>query len=187
MSLGIMGPNWELPWNPSDYHSTIVLRGLRRALNRPPLCREVPVSSASSQATHNKRTNRFLFLVNPFFPTVPTFAVWETSVSRTANAGTVGKNGISEQIDFCFLSKWTKYDCIEFLIIFKNRPNCRVVQNCSWNHIPFEWTRNRYPFLCVGKQSEIISMYANNCIFNKLPLGINKKTKMFLVFFTLVT
>ena len=31
---------------------------------------------------------------NPFLPTVPTFAVRETSVSRTANVGTVGMNGL---------------------------------------------------------------------------------------------
>ena len=31
---------------------------------------------------------------NPFMPTVQTFAVRETSVSRTANVGTVGKNGL---------------------------------------------------------------------------------------------
>ena len=30
--------------------------------------------------------------INPFMPTVPTFAVQETDVSRTANVGTVGKN-----------------------------------------------------------------------------------------------
>jgi len=30
--------------------------------------------------------------VNPFMPTVPTFSVRETDVSRTANVGTVGKN-----------------------------------------------------------------------------------------------
>ena len=30
--------------------------------------------------------------LNPFMPTVPTFAVRETDVSRTSNVGTVGKN-----------------------------------------------------------------------------------------------
>ena len=32
--------------------------------------------------------------VNPFMPTVPTFAVRETDVSQTANVGTVGMNGL---------------------------------------------------------------------------------------------
>jgi len=32
--------------------------------------------------------------INPFLPTVPTFAVRETDVSRTANVGTVGMNGL---------------------------------------------------------------------------------------------
>ena len=31
-------------------------------------------------------------LANLFMPTIPTFAVRETSVSRTANVGTVGMN-----------------------------------------------------------------------------------------------
>ena len=31
---------------------------------------------------------------NPFMPNVPTFAVRETSVSRTANVGTMGMNGL---------------------------------------------------------------------------------------------
>ena len=35
-----------------------------------------------------------LLLFNPFLPTVPTFAVRETDVSRTANVVTVGKNGL---------------------------------------------------------------------------------------------
>jgi len=35
--------------------------------------------------------------LNPFMPTVPTFAVRETSVSRTANVGTVAKNGLKQQ------------------------------------------------------------------------------------------
>jgi len=35
-----------------------------------------------------------LKLFNPFMPIVPTFAVRETHVSRTANVGTVGKNGL---------------------------------------------------------------------------------------------
>ena len=38
-----LGANWGPPWNPSDHHSTIVLRGLRRSVNVPPLCREAPV------------------------------------------------------------------------------------------------------------------------------------------------
>ena len=33
--------------------------------------------------------------INPFMPTVPTFAVRETDVSQTANVGTVGMNGLS--------------------------------------------------------------------------------------------
>ena len=33
-------------------------------------------------------------LINPFMPTVRTFAVRETRVSRTANIGTVGMNGL---------------------------------------------------------------------------------------------
>ena len=33
--------------------------------------------------------------MNPFMPTVPTFAVRETFVSRTANVGTVGKNELN--------------------------------------------------------------------------------------------
>ena len=32
--------------------------------------------------------------INPFMPTVPTFAVRETDVSRTANVGTMGMNGL---------------------------------------------------------------------------------------------
>ena len=35
-------------------------------------------------------------LLNPFLPTVPTFAVRETDVSRTANVWTVGMNGLTE-------------------------------------------------------------------------------------------
>ena len=35
--------------------------------------------------------------VNPFLPTVQTFAVRETSVSRTANVWTMGKNGLTWQ------------------------------------------------------------------------------------------
>ena len=34
----------------------------------------------------------FKMTLNPFLPTIPTFAVRETVVSRTANVGTVGKN-----------------------------------------------------------------------------------------------
>ena len=34
-------------------------------------------------------------VLNPFMLTVPTFAVRETSVSRTANVGTVGKNWLT--------------------------------------------------------------------------------------------
>ena len=37
-SLGIMGDNLRAPWNPSDHHSPIVLRGLTKAtLNRAPI------------------------------------------------------------------------------------------------------------------------------------------------------
>jgi len=34
--------------------------------------------------------------INPFMPTVPTFAVRETDVYRTANVGTVGKNWLTD-------------------------------------------------------------------------------------------
>ena len=34
--------------------------------------------------------------VNPFMPTVQIFAVQETDVSRTANVGTVGMNGLRQ-------------------------------------------------------------------------------------------
>ena len=37
-------------------------------------------------------------MLNPFMPTVQTFAVRrETDVSRTANVGTVGKNGLTPE------------------------------------------------------------------------------------------
>ena len=39
-------------------------------------------------------TPPILITLNQFLPTVPTFAVRETLVSRTANVGTVGKNGL---------------------------------------------------------------------------------------------
>ena len=42
------GPIWAPPWNPSDHHSTLVLRGLRRALHWPRLYRGPLVS-----LTHN--------------------------------------------------------------------------------------------------------------------------------------
>ena len=35
---------------------------------------------------------------NPFLPTVPTFAVREADVSRTANVETVGMNGLSSDL-----------------------------------------------------------------------------------------
>ena len=45
---------------------------------------------------------------NPFFPTIPTFAVRETSVSRTANVGTVGINRlISERLPEILATKLT--------------------------------------------------------------------------------
>ena len=39
--------------------------------------------------------------IDPFLPTVPTFAVRETDVSRTANVGTVGMNGLTRVLDVC--------------------------------------------------------------------------------------
>ena len=43
---------------------------------------------------HSTAYSADLFFLNPFLPTVPTFTVRETSVSRTANVGTVGRNGL---------------------------------------------------------------------------------------------
>ena len=40
----------------------------------------------------NGKFARWVLFFNPFLPTVPTFAVRETSVSRIANVETVGKN-----------------------------------------------------------------------------------------------
>ena len=42
----------------------------------------------------NKHQNYIAIKFNPFLLTVPTFALRETSVSRTANVGTVGINGL---------------------------------------------------------------------------------------------
>ena len=46
-SIGIMAAPLRAPRNPSDHHSTIALKGLRGALNFPPLFRETPASRAS--------------------------------------------------------------------------------------------------------------------------------------------
>ena len=48
---------------------------------------------------------------NQFLPTVPTFAVRETSVSRTANVGTVGMNGFNvndSNINFFHIDLFSK-------------------------------------------------------------------------------
>ena len=39
----------------------------------------------------------FFYLFNPFMPNVPTFAVRETEVSRTANVWAVGMNGLKSK------------------------------------------------------------------------------------------
>ena len=56
-SLGIMGPNWGLSWNPPDNHSTIVSRSLRGALNWAPI---VPRDSSLSNSRCNFFQSSFL-------------------------------------------------------------------------------------------------------------------------------
>ena len=49
---------WGLPWNPSDHHSTIVLRGLRGPSIGTPLCRESPVSRTADVIFSIRKTRK---------------------------------------------------------------------------------------------------------------------------------
>ena len=74
-SLGIMEASWGPPCNTLDQHSTIVLRGLRGALNGPPLCRK-PLAS---------RTADVIFTLWIFGISIVIWFFWRFSLRKSKN------------------------------------------------------------------------------------------------------
>ena len=58
----------------------------------------IQVSGMGARA-HQYAGHSGMYFLTPFLPTVPTFAVRDTHVSRTANVGTVSMNGLIVEIE----------------------------------------------------------------------------------------
>ena len=54
----------RVPWNPSDHHSTIVLRSLRRISIEPPLCRDTPASRTANVTYFQSGLEKYTWLIN---------------------------------------------------------------------------------------------------------------------------
>ena len=72
--------------------------------------------------------------LNPFMPTVPTFAVRETDVSRTANVGTVGMNGLNYK--YCSMCQIPQ-------------TGCRCIALIGWAEKPLFWKNVQAQFIKV--------------------------------------
>ena len=82
------------PLEPSQHYRVERFKGLS-SIGRTFLPRDA-VSFGSFLQPGLLAAEGFQIQINrPFMPTIPTFAVRETDVSRTPNVGTVGKNGLT--------------------------------------------------------------------------------------------